>query len=629
MASVRCWLWPLGLLALSGCGLMVRHRVDKEIRELSAKYDDGDVALGLINSLPPPPSSIGAATVRERAQPPQDRSLTVAAPTEAAEGELQKVAFEQKDEASRPLLRLPIPKGLPGADAPDFDIPTDPEERERYLDKLYPPVPPLPPMPPPAPGPEGRPLSLADLQRLGETYSPAIKSALAAVEAAKGAAYQAGMYPNPEIAYEHDTVETGPAGYPGGYFQQQIITGGKLALQQAMATMDVLMAKMALRRAKADLWTQVRSSYFAVLVALQGIRYYEALFQFAEYLYEYQIKQLRLAKSAASYEPMQLRPLVLQARLDSIQARYRFTMAWKQLTAALGLPDMPPSQLAGGLDRPMPVFDYDAVLARLMNHTDVRSAFASIQKAKYNLDYQKVVPLPNIGARMLIQKDYSTPPNQIVNSAVMYMTIPVWNQNQGAIRQAAWLLAQANAGPTQARNALIATLADAFNRYLTARQQVDITMQQMRDLLRAYRAAWLRHQTQPQLVSFSDLWPVQSQLENYVNLYITALGAEWQAAVDVANLLQTEDFFQSGQRQEVPSFPVLEDLLIPLRNYPRAPIARSGGRQTPESACSQGADAPRSEQTPMGAPPAPANSPAALPQLTAVPRRTESTAPDP
>src|SRR5579875_2155643 len=520
MMSLRCWLWPLGLLACSGCGFALRHQIEKEIRDLSTK-EDISIACGLVNSLPPPPPSIdsaGVATVREQQPfllPKHGNSDSATALTGSelrrlgngeAESELQQAAYQHTEKLPPILQRLPISKELPGADAPDIEIPTDPKDRERYFEKLYPPIQPLPPMPPPAPGPEGRPLTLADLQRLGETYSPAIKTALAAVEAAKAAAYQAGMYPNPTIAYEHDTVETGPAGYPGGYFEQQIITGGKLTVQQAIATMDVLIAKLALRKAKADLWTQVRSNYFAVLVALQGIRYSEALYQFAEFLYEYQITQLRVSKRAAAYEPMQLRPLVLQARFDILHARNKYAAAWRQLAASIGLPDMPPAQLAGSVYMPIPVFDYDAVLARLEYHTDVRSALVSVQKSRYNLRLQKLVPLPDVGVRMLVQKDYTTPPNQVAHSAIMYMTVPLWNQNRGGIRQAEWQLAQAAAEPIRVRNDLITTLADAYYRYVTSRQQVEITQQQLRDLLRAYKNAWLRNQREPEKVSFSDLW---------------------------------------------------------------------------------------------------------------------------
>src|SRR5205807_8888578 len=95
-----------------------------------------------------------------------------------------------------PRKRLLIPPELPGADAPPIELPADPAGRDRHFKQLYPPIPDLPPLPRPAPGPEGRTLTLSDLQRLAELYSPTVKNAFAAIQAARGAAYDVGQYPN-------------------------------------------------------------------------------------------------------------------------------------------------------------------------------------------------------------------------------------------------------------------------------------------------------------------------------------------------------------------------------------------------------------------------------------------------
>ena len=50
------------------------------------------------------------------------------------------------------------------------------------------------------------------------------------------------------------------------------------------------------------------------------------------------------------------------------------------------------------------------MLGQLRNHTDVLTAEVSVEKAKYNLKLQKLVPLPDVDIRLLVQKDYSTPP---------------------------------------------------------------------------------------------------------------------------------------------------------------------------------------------------------------------------
>jgi cobalt-zinc-cadmium efflux system outer membrane protein len=411
------------------------------------------------------------------------------------------------------------------------------------------------------------------LQRLGLAYSPAIKNATAAVRAAEGAAKQAGAYPNPSFFFEQDTVQTFQAGYEGAGVDQVIKTGNKLKLQQAAAMMDLQNAKLALRRAQYDLAYQIRTNYFAVLVALESIRINEALYQFTEEIYRIQVDIL--AKGfAAGYEPMQLRPLVVQARINVIQAQNQYLASWKQLAANLGLPDMPPSELEGRVDWPVPVFHYEHVLSYVLNnHTEVLTARNSLQKARYNLQLAKVTPLPDIDVNVLVQKDYTTPPFNIVHSLRVSVPVPIWDQNKGGIRQAEGVLNQAQAAIPQVQNSLTNTLADAYNRYETARQQVDLSFQQIRDQVRVYRGAYERRQQVPGDVGFGDIVTAQQTLASYIAAYATALGLQWQAVVDVANVFQTDDLFQVGQRQDVLPVPDLRKVapIDNLRNSPAAP----------------------------------------------------------
>jgi cobalt-zinc-cadmium efflux system outer membrane protein len=572
----RClFSWLIWVPLASGCCLTPGKQIDQEVRDIAARIGVDAIHSDNLPPLPaplplngkvPPPVPASAtpdapsrpATPSEaKVPPPSAASVTLERPV------LKPVAALQANEPG-PARRLLIPEELPGGEAAPIRLPLDRAERAQVIAELYPPIPPLPAEPPPAPGPEGHPLTLFELQHLAEEYSPAVKSAFAAVQAARGAAYQAGQYPNPTLAFEHDTVETGPAGYPGFFFDQVIKTGGKLTVAQAAATMDVLSAELTHRRARADARNAVRGNYFAVLVALENLRVSDALFRFSEYLYRLQIDLLKSAGLAAGYEPMQLRPLVLQAQLNLLQARNQYHASWRQLAANLGLPDMPPSELEGQIDVPVPVFDYDAVLDRLRNHTDVLTAQVAIEKAKYTLKQQKLVPLPDVELRLLVQKDYSTPPNQVAHSAVFSAQVPLWDQNLGGIRQAEWQLAQAAVGPEQTRNALIGTLADAFNRYQTARRAVEIAGQQIRDQVRVYRGIHDRRQRAATEVGFGDLVTAQQTLAGYVTGYVTALGQQWQAVVDVANYLQTEEIFQSAEHQQgVEPLPDLRHLLPP------------------------------------------------------------------
>src|SRR5262249_12880913 len=161
------------------------------------------------------------------------------------------------------------PPGLPGADAPPIQIPpaSAPEaEREAARRRMFPSLPPLGKEQEPLPGPDGNPLTLADLQRLARANNPDIVRAAANVPAMEGAAIQAGLHPNPSFAYSADTISTAhTAGYQGVFFEQMIKTAGKLELARQVASVDVMNARVALRATENDVATRVRSAYFAVL----------------------------------------------------------------------------------------------------------------------------------------------------------------------------------------------------------------------------------------------------------------------------------------------------------------------------------------------------------------------------
>jgi cobalt-zinc-cadmium efflux system outer membrane protein len=104
-------------------------------------------------------------------------------------------------------------------------------------------------------------------------------------------------------------------------------------------------------------------------------------------------------------------------------------------------------------------------------------------------------------------------------------------------------------------------LADAYNRYLTSHEQVRIVVKQIEDQVRAYRGVYSRYFQVGDTVAFGDVVTAQQTLAGYITTYITALGAQWAAVVDVANLLQTDDLFGLGQTEQFAPIPDLERLL--------------------------------------------------------------------
>jgi cobalt-zinc-cadmium efflux system outer membrane protein len=560
----------LGLLATTGCLHPVTEKVDATVCSIAARPRDLDPERAAGEPAPLMLPSQSAVPTAE-AITPVVYSQSTSQPPPAGRDAAGQGGTANAPAATAPMPnRLTIPPGLPGANAPPLALPPlTPEneaKRRDVISKLYPQIEPLGPDPKPEPGPDGRPYTLADLQRLGLTNSPLLRQAAANVEAARGAAIQAGAYPNPQVGFEQDTIYTaGGPGYVGGFVDQKIIMGSKLQLARAAATMDFKNAELALRRAETDLMARIRGGYYAVLVAQENERISRDLAKFTTDIYQIQVDQVNKGGIAAPYEPLQLRALAIQARASLVSARNRYTSAWKQLVAALGLPGLPPTELAGRVDAALPVFDHDFVLNyALRHHTDVLTAENAFIKSQYSLRLARQTVVPDVDVRVMLQKDTTGTPFNVDPSVQVYFPLPVWDRNEGGIIQAQGNAVNASEEAHRVRSDLTTRLADAFERYSTNRVLLGYYRDQiLPDLVRAYRGLYLRYQTEmapgvalPGAIAppaaattppaFADVVVGQQNLAAAVVTYVQTLGQAWQAVVDVADVLQTDDIYRLG-----------------------------------------------------------------------------------
>jgi cobalt-zinc-cadmium efflux system outer membrane protein len=227
---------------------------------------------------------------------------------------------------------------------------------------------------------------------------------------------------------------------------------------------------------------------------------------------------------------------------------------------------MPPTELAGRVDAALPVFDHDFVLNyALGHHTDVLAARNTLLKAQYNLRLARQTPIPDVDVRVMLQKDYTGTPFNIDPSVQVYFPLPVWDRNQGGIIQAQGNLVNSSEEEHRVRSDLTTRLADAFERYSTNRILLGYYRDQiLPDLMRSYRGLYTRYQLElvpgaipganappggvaaPTPPQFADVVVGQQNLVAAVVTYVQTLGQAWQAVVDVADLLQTDDIYRVG-----------------------------------------------------------------------------------
>ena len=270
----RNYLAIVAILFVAGCTYGSRERADQSVRELTCHpYDQQP---------PPasPPATPAAVAPLPTARVPRDgdsafsgRGTDVRTVAYLDTGQAPNQPTPNKPAAGEKRLDLNIPPEIPGSEARRIELSKEPAAKQREIERLYPALPPLVAEPTPQPGPNGRPFTLADLQRIAAVNSPQLEQAAANVETARGNMLQANAYPNPTVSYQFTPSNNGST--PGGDgvgIDQTIKTGGKLALQTAAAEMALHNAELALRRARSDLSTQVRNAYFAVLVGKETVR---------------------------------------------------------------------------------------------------------------------------------------------------------------------------------------------------------------------------------------------------------------------------------------------------------------------------------------------------------------------
>ena len=441
-----------------------------------------------------------------------------------------------------------LPASLPGAEAspivpPRFNADTPAAERQKAIRDLYPVA--------PDKGPStsafaaGEKSSLASFLELAYQSSPALRKAQAGVEAANGAVLQAGLYPNPTVGYQADQWLTRSStslnsGQQGGFINQTIKFPGKLTLAQAVAGFDFMNAQVAVRRTQIDLANQVRTAYFSALVAQQSVETNATLLQVLNETYELQLKQLA-GGEAAGYEPLQLYAQAVQAKNNLTIAENTAKNAWRQLVAAVGVPDLKQVPLAGKADAVSPVFEQEALLTRVLDqHTDIVTARNSLEQARVNVTLQKLTPYPDLQTNTVMQHDNALSNSQF--NVQLGVNLPLFDRNQGNVQKAIAQVRVAQENINQTQNALRGQLSEAFYRYETNRVvAVNYRDKIIPNLTRAYRAIIRRYQVEPDKVSFNDIVVAQQNLAQALQSHLTALDAQWKALADLAATAQLDE----------------------------------------------------------------------------------------
>jgi len=327
---------------------------------------------------------------------------------------------------------------------------------------------------PSSPAVQGVPLGLGDLEEIALQRNPTLAQAAAAVDASRGKALQAGLCPNPTIGYRGENIGiAGSAGeFQGGFVQQTIVTAGKLRLSRAKYHQEAYEAELRTLGQQYRVLNGVRMRFYELLALHRTIDLNRSMLDNAnESLRTY--KEMFNSGQANRADVLLAEVAVNDARIALRTVENRYPALWQHLTALIGTPDSPPAPLQGQLERLGPPLDWDASLNRLLQESpELQAAHAHVVYDQITLQREKVEPIPNI--QLQAAAGYSFESRNAVAGAQMGIELPLWNRNQGTIREVEADLARAHAEVTRVELSLRQRLADAFNRYQTALETAQI-----------------------------------------------------------------------------------------------------------------------------------------------------------
>jgi cobalt-zinc-cadmium efflux system outer membrane protein len=206
------------------------------------------------------------------------------------------------------------------------------------------------PQPPPESLPPGMPsqvLGLAELEHTALAANPAISRASALVGAARGNWVQVGLLPNPTTGYDGQQLGSGGrAEQHGVVFSQEIVRGGKLRLNRAVAEQELAKAQQELAVQQQRVLTDVRISFYQVLLAQRQIDLTESLVQISGQSAK-AVDALFRGKEATRADVLQAQLEIENAQVLARNARNRHDAAWRSLAAVVGNPQLPQQALAG------------------------------------------------------------------------------------------------------------------------------------------------------------------------------------------------------------------------------------------------------------------------------------------
>ncbi|PWB33289.1 type I secretion protein TolC [Pseudomonas sp. SDI] len=284
-----------------------------------------------------------------------------------------------------------------------------------------------------APTAQAQTLTLDAALRTARDNNPELAAARWGTAIADGERIQAGLLPNPELSWELEDTRRNQQTTTVS-LSQRFELGGKRAARIGLSEREQALAALELERQGNALRADVLAAFDAALQAQDRLALAEQSLRLTER--GLQVVQGRVkAGSASPIEATRAQVQVSEIRLEQGRAEQDTVVAYQQLAALIGAPQMAFERVTGPTASSTPLPANEQLLARLEHTAELRLARLQIEQREASLDLARTQRIPDL--TVSVGSQYSESERERINVVGVSLPLPLFDRNQGNVLAAA------------------------------------------------------------------------------------------------------------------------------------------------------------------------------------------------
>ena len=311
-------------------------------------------------------------------------------------------------------------------------------------------------------------MSLPEALSAAFANNPELAAAGREIGIAEGERRQAGLIPNPELAWEMEDTRRATR-TSTVTLSQPLELGGKRGARIAVAGAGQAIAQLDLERQRNGLRADVVQAYHAALRAQTGVE----LAQQSQALTERGLRVVQGRVTAGQSSPVEVtraQVQLAQAQADVRRAESQRTVAYQALARLTGsslatFDTLPAASLSPGAAP-----SAEALLGQLERTAEWRLAAVQVERGEASLGSAKALRVPNL--TVSVGSQYSREDRERVNVVGLSMPLPLFDRNQGNMLAAARRADQARDLRNVVDLRLRSETRSAVDQWRTAMQEV-------------------------------------------------------------------------------------------------------------------------------------------------------------